>query len=32
MNWLSENYKWLFDGVARAVALSVIGFFIRRFF
>jgi hypothetical protein len=31
MNWLSENYKWLFDGVAGAAALSLIGYFIHRF-
>ena len=31
MKWFSENYKWLFDGVAGAVLLAVIGYVIRRF-
>lgn len=29
MRWLSENYKWVFDGVGVAVALAIIGFVIR---
>src|SRR6266478_5267768 len=31
MKWLSENYKWLFDGVAGAAAISVIGYVIHHF-
>jgi hypothetical protein len=31
MNWLSENYKWLFDGVAGAVTITIVGYVIRRF-
>lgn len=30
MRWLSENYKWLFDGVGGAVLLAVIGFVVHR--
>jgi hypothetical protein len=29
--WLSENYKWLFDGVAGAAVIAVIGYLLRRF-
>jgi len=29
MRWLSENYKWVFDGVGVAAALALIGFVIR---
>jgi hypothetical protein len=32
VNWLVENYKWLFDGVAGATALAVVGFFLHRRF
>src|ERR1700730_18543096 len=31
MRWLSENYKWLFDGVAGAAVIAVIGYVIHRF-
>src|SRR6266849_749943 len=31
MNWLSENYKWLFDGVAGAAVIAVIGYVIHHF-
>lgn len=31
MRWLSENYKWLFDGVAGAVAIAVISYVLHRF-
>src|SRR6266478_2827197 len=31
MKWLSENYKWLFDGVAGAAVISVIGYVIHHF-
>lgn len=31
MHWLSENYKWLFDGVAGAVVVAIIGYVIHRF-
>src|SRR6266567_2727416 len=31
MNWLSENYKWLFDGVAGAAVIAVIGYVVHRF-
>jgi hypothetical protein len=31
MNWLSENYKWLFDGVAGAVAIAVVSYVLHRF-
>jgi hypothetical protein len=30
VNWLFENYKWLFDGVAAAMAVAIAGFFLRR--
>jgi len=30
MRWLSENYKWLFDGVAGAAILAVIGYVAHR--
>jgi len=30
MNWLSENYKWLFDGVAGAAVIAVIGYVVHR--
>jgi hypothetical protein len=31
MKWLSENYKWLFDGVAGAAVIAVIGYVIHHF-
>lgn len=31
MHWLSENYKWLFDGIGGAAAITVIGYFMHRF-
>jgi hypothetical protein len=31
MLWLSENYKWLFDGVGGAAVLAAIGYAIHRF-
>jgi len=31
MKWFSENYKWLFDGVAGASLLAVIGYVMHRF-
>ncbi len=31
MPWLSENYKWLFDGVASAAVIAVIGYVVHRF-
>jgi hypothetical protein len=30
MTWLSENYKWLFDGVGGLVLLAVVGYVLRR--
>ncbi len=30
MTWLSENYKWLFDGVGGLVLLAVLGYLLRR--
>lgn len=30
MHWLSENYKWLFDGIGGLVLMAVIGYFTRR--
>jgi hypothetical protein len=32
MHWLFDNYKWLFDGVAGAALISIIGFIIQRLF
>lgn len=31
MRWVSENYKWLFDGIAGAAVIAVIGFLVHRF-
>ena len=31
MGWLSENYKWLFDGVAGAAVITIIGYVIHHF-
>ncbi len=30
MSWLSENYKWLFDGVAGAAVIAFIGYVVHR--
>jgi len=30
MTWLSENYKWLFDGVGGLVLLAILGYLLRR--
>jgi hypothetical protein len=30
MHWLSENYKWLFDGIGGLALMAVIGYFTRR--
>lgn len=30
MNWLSENYKWLFDGIGGLALVAFIGYFTRR--
>jgi hypothetical protein len=30
MQWLSENYKWLFDGVAGAAVIAAIGYLVQR--
>ncbi len=32
MHWLSENYKWLFDGVGGAAIVGLIAWLWRRFF
>ena len=32
MNWLSANYKWLFDGFAGAAAIALIGYIVQRLF
>ncbi len=31
MGWLSDNYKWLFDGVAGAAVIAVIGWLFHHF-
>lgn len=31
MNWIFENYKWLFDGAGSAVIIAVIGYAVQRF-
>jgi hypothetical protein len=31
MGWLSDNYKWLFDGVAGAAVVAVIGWLFHHF-
>ena len=31
MNWLSENYKWVFDGIGVALLIAGGGFLIRHF-
>jgi hypothetical protein len=30
MTWLSENYKWLFDGIGALVVMAVLGYIVRR--
>ena len=30
MSWLSENYKWLFDGIGALALMAVIGYFAQR--
>jgi hypothetical protein len=30
MTWLSENYKWLFDGIGGLVLMAVLGYLLRR--
>jgi hypothetical protein len=30
MQWLSDNYKWLFDGIGALVLMAVLGYFVRR--
>jgi hypothetical protein len=30
MRWLSDNYKWLFDGVARAAIIAAIIYVLQR--
>ncbi len=32
MNWLSDNYKWLFDGVAGAATLGILAVILRWLF
>jgi hypothetical protein len=32
MNWLADNYKWLFDGIGVAIVVGGGGFLLRRFF
>jgi hypothetical protein len=32
MNWLSENYKWVFDGIGAATLIGLIAWLWRRFF
>jgi hypothetical protein len=32
VTWLSENYKWLFDGVAGAAAVTFVVFLVQRLF
>jgi hypothetical protein len=32
MNWLSENYKWVFDGIGAAALIGLIAWLWRRFF
>lgn len=32
MNWLSANYKWLFDGVAGAIVVAFIAFVLHKLF
>jgi hypothetical protein len=31
MHWLSENYKWLFDGIGALAIIGVVGYLLRRF-
>jgi len=31
MYWISDNYKWLFDGVAGAAVIAVIGWLFHHF-
>jgi hypothetical protein len=31
MHWLSDNYKWLFDGIGALVIIGVVGYLLRRF-
>src|ERR1700687_3102592 len=31
MNWLSENYKWMFDGIGAAALIGLIAWLWRRF-
>lgn len=30
MEWLANNYTWLFDGFAGAVVIGVVGYFLKR--
>jgi hypothetical protein len=32
VNWLSDNYKWLFDGFAGAAAIAFVGYIVQRLF
>jgi hypothetical protein len=32
VNWLSDNYRWLFDGFAGAVAIALLGYIVQRLF
>ena len=32
MPWLSENYKWLFDGIGALVVMAILGYVVRRIF
>lgn len=31
MNWINENYKWLFGGVGAAAAIAILGWLVNRF-
>lgn len=31
MKWLSDNYKWLFDGIGAVAAIGILGFLFKRF-
>jgi hypothetical protein len=32
VSWLSDNYKWLFDGFAGAAAVALVGYVVQRLF
>jgi hypothetical protein len=31
MEWLADNYKWLFDGIGALAIIGVVGYLLRRF-